>query len=514
MTLLSICIPTYNRAKSLDNTIKSITNQRTFIETDDIEIIISDNCSDDNTQEVANKYLEKFPEKIKYSRNQTNILDKNFAKSLSLAKGDFLKLHNDTLLMNEDALYEIIETIKQNIEEKPIIFFLNGQGSKKEKLTYCKNFNDFVSKVSFFSTWIGGFGIWKEDFDKLPDFDRNAHLKLTQTDVLFRLLATGKKAVLLNKSCFKITNPRDKGNYNIAEVFGQNYLFLYKEYLDNGIISRKVYQKEKKRVLFRHIIPFYFDCKGKYNFDKSNYFHFMKDYKYDLFFYTSFIYVAMLYLLSFRIKNKFPKDFKTFKWFFTNKRKYKWKIKNPHNQTLLGNKFDQSKVTVGNSSYGHLTVYAYGHPDEKLVIGSYVSIAEGVTFILGGNHSYEGFSTYPFNVEVLGHKYEGNCKGPIIVKDDVWIGINSIILSGVTIGQGAIIAAGSIVTKDVPPYAIIGGNPAKVIKYRFEQEVIDEIKKFDFSKLTPDIIRANKDILYEHLNKDNVKNVLTKLKEC
>lgn len=90
-------------------------------------------------------------------------------------------------------------------------------------------------------------------------------------------------------------------------------------------------------------------------------------------------------------------------------------------------------------------------------------------------------------------------KGDIIVDDDVWIGYGATIMSGVHIGQGAVVAAGAVVTKDVPPYAIVGGVPAKVIKYRFEPEMIEELLKVDYSKLTKEDIEKHIDDLYKKL---------------
>jgi len=206
--------------------------------------------------------------------------------------------------------------------------------------------------------------------------------------------------------------------------------------------------------------------------------------------------------------NTFRKLFRKLKLFLTDKNKYNWTIINAHNQTTPNNKFDQSKVTVGKNTYGKLNVYTFGNSNEKLDIGNYVSIADNVTFLLGGNHPSSGISTYPFNVKIFGEETEATTKGPIIVEDDVWIGLNCLILSGVKINQGAVIAAGSVVVKDVPAYSIVGGNPAKIIKYRFEKEVISELLKLDFSKLDNKTLIKNRALLYESLNKDNIKSII------
>lgn len=155
----------------------------------------------------------------------------------------------------------------------------------------------------------------------------------------------------------------------------------------------------------------------------------------------------------------------------------------------------------GKYSYGNINILTFGSKNEKLKIGNFVSIAKDVTFILSGGHYTETFTTYPFKTEYFGEKEsETLCKGPITVCDDVWIGYGAIILSGVTIGQGAVVGAGSVETKDVEPYSIVGGNPAKLIKYRFSKELIEEMKKIDFSKLEPEKFREVKELLYQKLD--------------
>ncbi len=186
---------------------------------------------------------------------------------------------------------------------------------------------------------------------------------------------------------------------------------------------------------------------------------------------------------------------------------FKWRIKNQRNKTIPKNIFPEEIVTVGKYTYGELNVRYWDSKGEKLIIGNFVSIAEGVKFILGGNHEIETFTTYPFKVMSLGEKVEAWTKGPIIVEDDVWLGMDSLILSGVRIGQGAIIAAGSVVTKDVAPYSIVGGNPAKILKYRYSEEIIKEMINFDWSKVNLSKINKLKKDLYEPLTFELVKKI-------
>ena len=111
---------------------------------------------------------------------------------------------------------------------------------------------------------------------------------------------------------------------------------------------------------------------------------------------------------------------------------------------------------------------------DKLYIGDYVCIGAETIILMGGNntHRNDWFSNYPFMDNIL-QSYKP--KGDTIIKDAVWIGMRSIILPGITLGEGCVVAAGSVVTKDVPPYAIVGGNPAQIIKYRFSPEIIKRL---------------------------------------
>lgn len=171
----------------------------------------------------------------------------------------------------------------------------------------------------------------------------------------------------------------------------------------------------------------------------------------------------------------------------------------PHT-IYLKNFIDHPNIEVGDYTYFNdfrlpvpdvrqlLVPYMHLGVSEKLVIGKFVQIANGVQIITSSaNHQMDGFSTYPFAVfgEPWSSRYkpEWPNKGDTFIGNDVWIGHEALIMPAVSIGDGAIIASRSVVTKDVPPYSIVAGNPAKVIRYRFNEEIISillEIKWWDW----------------------------------
>ncbi len=127
-------------------------------------------------------------------------------------------------------------------------------------------------------------------------------------------------------------------------------------------------------------------------------------------------------------------------------------------------------------------LYHFPFIGDKLIIGKFCALARGVKFIMNGaNHKISGFSTYPFSIfgngweKVTPKPDELPFKGDTVVGNDVWIGYETTIMPGVQIGDGAIIAAKSVVVSHVPPYAIVGGNPAKLIRKRFADDVINTL---------------------------------------
>lgn len=125
-------------------------------------------------------------------------------------------------------------------------------------------------------------------------------------------------------------------------------------------------------------------------------------------------------------------------------------------------------------------LYHFDFVGDRLIIGKFCMIARGVRFVMnGGTHATSGFSTYPFNVFGEGwdagfdpSTWEKENRGDTRLDHDIWLGRDATVMPGIHIGSGAIVAACSVVTKDVPPYAIVAGNPARVVRMRFDEETV------------------------------------------
>lgn len=134
-------------------------------------------------------------------------------------------------------------------------------------------------------------------------------------------------------------------------------------------------------------------------------------------------------------------------------------------------------LEMGKWSYGHPNVLSFGE-GKICKVGKYCSIAEGVTIFVGGDHRPDWITTYPFSAlwdQARGIPGHPRSKGDVIIGNDVWIAYGATIMSGVTIGDGAVIGARAVVAKDVPPYAIVVGNPGQIVKYRFNPQQINKL---------------------------------------
>ena len=166
------------------------------------------------------------------------------------------------------------------------------------------------------------------------------------------------------------------------------------------------------------------------------------------------------------------------------------------NMGVLKDLINKGIAEIGDYTYGNPAIIKFDDTN-RLKIGKFCSIANEVTILLEGEHRHDWITTYPLEYEfedLMIGEYRKS-KGSVIIGNDVWIGQGAKILSGVTIGDGAVIGAYSVITKDVPSYAIVVGNPQQIIKYRFSENKINFLKNLKWWNWSFDKIKENIKIL-------------------
>lgn len=145
-----------------------------------------------------------------------------------------------------------------------------------------------------------------------------------------------------------------------------------------------------------------------------------------------------------------------------------------HDEAVLWRLKRTGRVLLGEGSGGAPTVKDYIHDPSRLIVGNYTSLAGGAVIMLGGYHGLDRVTTYPHRLMMglPGAVEDGipEIKGDTKIGSDVWIGTESVIMSGVTIGDGAVVATGAVVMRDVAPFAVVAGNPARPVRWRFSEE--------------------------------------------
>jgi acetyltransferase-like isoleucine patch superfamily enzyme len=187
--------------------------------------------------------------------------------------------------------------------------------------------------------------------------------------------------------------------------------------------------------------------------------------------------------------------------------KYRWRsLRFYTRDILIGENY-----RIGEFTYGRPKVIAFTK-DTRLIIGKFCSIAANVKIVLGAEHRMDWVSTYPFPAlgkiwpeadEVKGHPAS---KGDVVIGNDVWIAEGAVILSGVKIGDGAVIGSQAVVSKDVPPYAVVSGNPAQLVKKRFDEDVIKKLSQIQWWNWPVDKIRKNMPLICSRKIDDFLSN--------
>lgn len=253
--LISICIPTYNRSEILEKTIKKIVSYKNFDA--EVELVISDNCSTDNTEDVVKQYSDRY-DNIRYFRNKENIRDLNFIKVLDMGRGQYLKLMNDWFFPTDDGLLIMKNFIKEHIDKRIPIFFTSGwiRGDRNLRICTSHNLDDFVKMVSVMVTSNNVFGVWKSDWEEIKKKDRYSELKLLQVDWSYSIVSR-KGFIICNvpilKSNEEICKTIRQG-FNYFEVIFKNYYAIMQKYVEEGKLLQVTMDEDKKYFL-KHFRP-------------------------------------------------------------------------------------------------------------------------------------------------------------------------------------------------------------------------------------------------------------------
>ena len=304
---LSICIPTYNRAPYLRRCLQSIVNQ--VGNNPEVEVVISDNLSDDDTPVIVATFAEEF-KNVKYFRNEVNIGgDKNFIRVLKLGKGKYLKLLNDYVEFKDGGVLKMLEIIKSHSESKEILFFINGVSYlKRKEYYYSRDLNDFLKICSFWSTLIGAIGFWKEDFNTMLATYQFKTTSFRQTELLFENFNLNKGAVTYARqisNSIEVVNK--KAGYNFFDVFINGYFNqIIGRLRTERRISYRTYLREKNKFFKDFIFVWYKRIRIKKNHsvqidDRRMEAIIFENYKYNYIFYLYLFYLPF-YLAGFYFK--------------------------------------------------------------------------------------------------------------------------------------------------------------------------------------------------------------------
>ncbi len=296
--LLTLAIPTYNRAPLLDQTLEKIVSDPHF--SDEVEIVIADNCSTDHTPEIAKKYQTRFPNRILYHRNGSNLMDENFVIAMSLGRGAYIKLMNDTAMVKEGALGYLLTLIRKYQPTQTLFMVCANTLFNKNKVVACDGINGYLKALSYSCTWIGNLGVWRELFNRLPNKTYYVKEQLCQVDIAFKAILQSENTVIHFRKLFDVNKAR-KGGYNLFKVFVKNYFDLLEQYISKGL-KRGSIVKEKFLIysffIYPRLVLTLFNSKDFAGFNSEKSFQIVYNYyKYNLYFYFSLLFIPFIPLL-------------------------------------------------------------------------------------------------------------------------------------------------------------------------------------------------------------------------
>lgn len=248
--ILSICIPTWNRAVFLDTSLASFKKQIDDINAEDIELFISDNCSEDNTSSIVKKYIDEgMP--ITYNRNDENIgAARNFLKCMEWASGKYILLLGDDDILNPGSLNLIVDSLKGNDYG---VAFIHKFDNVEEEIKEYNDLESFYKQISYWFTFMSGCIFLKEVVPQI-EWQKYVNTHLLQMPYYIASASLRKNNLLINKPIIQEgLDKSSNGGYNFYEVFVQNYLNIWHEFVDKKILSKSCFRFIKKDIYVNFI---------------------------------------------------------------------------------------------------------------------------------------------------------------------------------------------------------------------------------------------------------------------
>lgn len=230
--LISLCIPTNGVLEWVLPVLESIYSQNVDLAL--FEVVVTDNGNNLEFSEAMQKCAEKYPNLIYKKTKAVQFL--NQIEAFRLAEGAFIKFINHRMKLKPGSMIYLIEFARKHRNEKPGVFFTNNIGNGKQSSVVCKSFDEFVSKLSYFSSWSAGLACWKEDFNRIP-IEKSYNFLFPHTDILF-FERSKNNYIIDNKCLFEEIEVKNisKGKYNLFNAFGVEYLcIIYQLYRDKSI---------------------------------------------------------------------------------------------------------------------------------------------------------------------------------------------------------------------------------------------------------------------------------------
>ncbi|MBQ3833903.1 MAG: hypothetical protein II816_00055, partial [Elusimicrobia bacterium] len=224
---------------------------------------------------------------------------------------------NDTVFFKKTSLTKMVEVIKENMDSQIPVFFYQNYRNAKNKIYNCNSLDDIINKISYFITWIGNFGCWKKDFDILKQKDKYISFGLMQVDWTLQIVSNYKSSIMFFYDFSDSAMLYKKSGKNIFKIFAYNYFSILKEYVDKNLLKKETFELEKKRVLFRFLLPTYVMTiyQKNFSFDTSKMFDYLADYKKNWYFYFAICLLPVYFIvygIIFLVKTLTAKNYKLY----------------------------------------------------------------------------------------------------------------------------------------------------------------------------------------------------------